>query len=299
MLNRIDLLRTFLVAYDTLNFREAAIRLSVSPQVVTRAVKVLEGHLGELLFHRSTRSVQPSDFCERFVAQARQAVQGVDALFATAMPLKEEGIEGTVRIAAPTMQGRRFVMPVLARLAQAHPGLCFDLRLSDQVIDAVEQRIDVGVRAGRMRDSRFVARAVSAVSLRIVAAPALLRQLGPVKSLAQLDELPTTRLIDRNTGRPWPWTLNREREILPAKAAFTTDDTQAECDAVLAGLGIGQMAGVLVAEHLRSGALKEVLPETAPKPWPLSVYRVQRQPVPARVRIIYEALVEGLRDVES
>lgn len=299
MLNRVDLLRTFLVAYDTLNFREAAVRLSVSPQVVTRGVKELEGQLGELLFHRSTRSVQPSDFCHLFAAQARRAVQEVDALFASATRSKEERIEGTVRIAAPTMQGRHFVMPILARLAQAHPGLCFDLRLSDQVVDAVAQRIDVGVRVGRMRDSRFVARAVSAVSLRIVAAPGLLDRLGPVKTLARLDALPTTRLIDRNTGRPWPWTLSREREILPACAAFITDDAQAECDAVLAGLGIGQMAGVLVAEHLRNGALKEVLPETAPKPWPLSVYRVQRQPVPARIRLVFEALVEGLRDVES
>jgi DNA-binding transcriptional LysR family regulator len=298
MLNRIDLLRTFLVAYETLNFREAAIRLSISPQVVTRSVKELEGHLGELLFHRSTRSVQPSDFCERFAAQARQAVQGVDGLFAAAMPLKDERVEGLVRIAAPTMQGRRSVMPLLERLARQHPGLCFDLRLSDQVIDAVAQRIDVGVRAGRLRDSRFVARAVSVVSLRIVAAPALLKRIGPVESVAGLDTLPTTRLIDRNTGRPWPWTLIREREILPALPAFVTDDAQAECDAVLAGMGIGQLAGVLVADHLRSGALREVLPETAPKPWPLSVYRVQRQPVPARIRLVYEALLEGLREVE-
>jgi DNA-binding transcriptional LysR family regulator len=299
MLNRIDLLRTFLVAHETLNFREAAIRLSVSPQVVTRAIKELEGHLGELLFHRSTRSVQPSDFCERFVLQARQAVQGVDALFAAAMSPANARIEGQVRIAAPGMQGRRFVMPVLERLARQHPGLVFDLRLSDQVVDAVAQRIDVGVRVGRLRDNRFVARTVAAVSLRIVAAPALLARIGPVASVADLDTLPTTQLIDRNTGRPWPWTLSRGREILPARAAFVTDDAQAECDAVRAGLGIGQMAGVLIADDLRSGTLAEVLPETAPKPWPLSVYRVQRQPVPARIRVVYEALVAGLRDVES
>lgn len=29
------------------------------------------------------------------------------------------------------------------------------------------------------------------------------------------------------------------------------------------------------------------------------VYRVQRVPVPARIRVVYEALVAGLRDVES
>jgi DNA-binding transcriptional LysR family regulator len=299
MLNRIELLRIFLTAYETQNFREAAVRLSVSPQVVTRAVKELEGHLGELLFHRSTRSVQPSDFCERFVVQVRRAVQGVDALFAAARPPKDERVEGLVRIAAPVMQGRRFVMPVLEQLTRQHPDLCVDLRLSDQVIDAVAQRIDVGVRVGRLRDSRFVARAVSEVSLRIVAAPALLERIGPVKSMAGLDTVPTTQLIDRNTGRPWRWTLNRGREILPALPAFLTDDAQAECDAVLAGMGVGQLAGVLVADHLRSGALREVLPETAPKPWPLSVYRVQRQPVPARIRVVYEALLEGLREVES
>lgn len=299
MLNRIDLLRTFLVAYETQNFREAAIRLSISPQVVTRAVKELEGHLGELLFHRSTRSVQPSDFCERFVPHARQALQGVDALFAAAMLAKDEPVQGLVRIAAPTMQGRRFVMPLLERLALQHPGLCFDLRLSDQVIDAVAQRIDVGVRAGRLGDSRFVARTVSVFSLRIVAAPSLLKRIGPVESVAGLNTLPTAQLINRNTGRPWPWRLNREREILPALPAFVSDDAQAVCDAVLAGMGIAQLAGVLVADHLRGGAMQEVLPETAPKPWPLSVYRVQRQPVPARIRLVYEALLEGLREVES
>jgi len=299
MLNRVDLLRTFLVAYETQNFREAAIRLSISPQVVTRAVKELEGHLGELLFHRSTRSVRPSDFCERFVPRARQALQGVDALFAAAMPGKEERVHGLVRIAAPTMQGRRFVMPLLERLALQHPGLCFDLRLSDQVIDAVAQRIDVGVRAGRLHDSRFVARTVSVFSLRIVAAPSLLKRIGPVESVASLNALPTTHLINRNTGRPWPWKLSREREILPALPAFVSDDAQAVCDAVLAGMGIAQLAGALVADHVRDGALQEVLPETAPKPWPLSVYRVQRQPVPARIRLVYETLVEGLREVES
>jgi DNA-binding transcriptional LysR family regulator len=43
--------------------------------------------------------------------------------------------------------------------------------------------------------------------------------------------------------------------------------------------------------HLRSGELVEVLPELAPTPWALSVYRPQRSPVPARVRVVYDWLV--------
>ena len=202
--------------------------------------------------------------------------------------------EGTVRVAAPSVQGRRLVMPLLMRLAHRHPGLYFDLRLSDEIVDAVEQRVDVGVRVGMLRDSRFVARHVSEVTLPLCAAPSLIDRIGEVRSADELDTLPTTRLIDRNTGRPWPWLLKRSREVLPAHPAFVTDDPEAECDAVLAGLGVGQIAGVLANRHLASGRLRLVLPEAAPKPWPLSVYRVQRQPVPARIRVTFDALVEGL-----
>jgi DNA-binding transcriptional LysR family regulator len=293
--NRIDLLRSFLVAFDALNFREAAVRLSVSPQVVSRAIKELEAQLGEPLFHRSTRSVVATDFAQRFAPEARQAVQAVDGLFAVRAAAGAERLQGTVRVAAPTLHGRRFVLPALAGLVKSHPGLCIDLRLSDEVVDAVEQRIDVGLRSGRLRDSRFVARTVSRAAMHICAAPALLRRTGPVTALDQLDTLPTTRLIDRNTGRPWPWTLRREREFLPAAPAFVTDDPQAECEAVLAGVGIGQLSGALVDAELRRGALVELLPEWAPRPWPLSVYRVQREPVPARVRLVFDALVAALQ----
>ncbi|RZI85585.1 MAG: LysR family transcriptional regulator [Rubrivivax sp.] len=299
MTNRLDLLRTFLVAFDALNFREAAVRLSVSPQVVSRAVKSLEDELGELLFHRNTRSVRPSDFAHAFAPLAREALGGLDGLFAVSKPHERGLPQGVVRVAAPSVQGRRLVMPLLMRLAQRYPDLRFDVRLSDEVVDAVTQRIDVGVRVGVLRDSRFVARRVSEVSLPLCASPSLIHRMGEVKSIDELDSLPTTRLIDRNTGRPWPWLFSRNREVLPAQPAFITDDPEAECDAVLAGLGIGQIAGVLANPHLAAGRLRVVLPDAAPKPWPLSVYRVQQQPVPGRIRVTFDALVEGLAKAQG
>jgi DNA-binding transcriptional LysR family regulator len=46
---------------------------------------------------------------------------------------------------------------------------------------------------------------------------------------------------------------------------------------------------------LRSGHLVRVLERHEPEPWPIYVYRVQRAPVPARVRLVYDALIEVLR----
>jgi DNA-binding transcriptional LysR family regulator len=296
VLNRIELLRVFLAAVDASSFREAAVRLAVSPQVVSRTVRDLETELGEVLFHRSTRSIQLTDFGHGFARGARQAVAVVDGLFGSRDARAMDELQGTVRVAAPIAIGQRFVWPVLRDLMAAHPGLAFDLRLSDAVVDMVDQRIDVGVRVGNLRDSRFVARTVTTVPLVICAAPSLLRRIDPIRAVDDLHRAPTTALIDRNTGRPWPWTFSRERQFLPERSAFTTDDPQSECEAVFTGIGVGQLSRYLAFEYLRSGALKALLPEVAPKPWPLSVYRSRRDPVPPRVRLGFDAIVEAFKD---
>jgi DNA-binding transcriptional LysR family regulator len=295
MANDIEPLRMFLAAAYSLNFKEAAARCNVSPQVITRAIQKLESRLGEVLFHRSTRSVQLSDFGRRFTAQAERAVSQLDDLFGATKKLAAEPLQGSVRVAAPTMHGQRLVMPVLTQLARSHPALRFDLRLSDQMLDAVQDRIDVGLHGGRVVDNRFIAKSVAAVPQHICIAPSLQKRLGLVRSIRELDHLPTTQLINRDTGRAWPWALSQGREFIPMNWSFVTDDLVAECDAVVAGLGIGQLSATLAAEHLKKGTLVELMPETKSKPWPLTVYMVRRQPVPARIRMTFDALVQALK----
>ena len=58
MLNRMEMVRIFCTAAEAGSFREAATRLGISPQGVTRAIQALETELGESLFHRNTWSYQ-------------------------------------------------------------------------------------------------------------------------------------------------------------------------------------------------------------------------------------------------
>lgn len=296
MLNRLEMLRIFCTAAESRNFKEAATRLGVSPQAVTRAVKELEDHVGELLFHRNTRHNRITEFGEQLAARARLSLQGVDEIFRRTEDASDSELSGLVRITAPRALGRYALMPVLAELCARHPGLHLDLRFSDQFADVVDEQIDIGIRVGVLRDSRFVARAVSSVSFHIVAAPALLARCGAPKTLQDLAERPTTVAIDPNTGRPWAWFLAGGQQWLPRTPAFATDDTGAEADAVLAGVGFAQLTAYLAAPHLRAGRLVEVLPELAPEPWSLSVYRPQRGPVAARIRLVFDRLVEHFGD---
>lgn len=294
MSNRLEALRVFCTAADAANFREAAVRLSVSPQVVTRAVRELEDELGEPLFHRSTRGVQLTDFGRQLAERARVAVGGVDELFHRIDRRALSQHSGTVRVTAPQMYAHA-IPRALAPLLAAHPGLVLDLRLSEQHADVVDQQIDIGVRVGPLRDARFVSRTVGKMPLRVVGAPALIARVGTPRDIEALSALPLTALIDRSSGRPWPWAFSRKRLFTVSSPAFVTDHIDAECAAVLAGLGFGQLIAPLAEPWLASGALVEVLEAEAPVPWPIHVYRPQRAPVPARVRLVFDELVRVLR----
>ena len=298
MLNRLEMLRLFVAAAEAKSFKEAALRLHVSPQAVTRAVQELEEHLGELLFHRNTRANRITDFGARLAAEARGAVQGVDALFQRASPLPDNELAGLVRLTAPKALGQHFVMPLLAELGREFPGLRLDLRLSDRPADVVDEQIDIGVRVGFLRDSRFVARAVAKVHFHTVASPALVAAVGEPLSLADLQQRPVTVVMDPATGKPWPWFLKDGEEWLPGTWAFATDETLAEFAAVRAGLGFGQVVSLLTIPLLRSGELRRVLPQLEPDPWNLYVYRPQRGPVAARIRLVFDRLVEFFADRE-
>jgi DNA-binding transcriptional LysR family regulator len=288
-------LRIFCTAADATNFREAALRLAVSPQVVTRAVRELEDQIGEPLFHRSTRGVRLTDFGRAFADRARDALRGVEELFTRGKHRALSQHAGTVRVAAPGVLGRRLIPQLLAPLLTEHPGLTLDLRLAERHADLVAEKIDLGVRVGPMRDSAFVARSVGAMALHTVAAPSLIGRVGMPADIDALASLPVTVLIQAKSGRPWPWVFARNRAWVPAAPAFATDDVDAEATAALSGLGFCQMVGALAEPWLASGHLTKVLEAHDPPPWPVYVYRVQRSPVPARVRLVYDELIRVLR----
>ncbi|KXU83573.1 LysR family transcriptional regulator [Paraburkholderia monticola] len=292
MLNRLDLLKIFLAAASSASFREAATRLGVSPQVVTRAVRELEEQLKETLFHRNTRRVLITTFGQSLVVNAQAALAEVDALFGLAST--RDDATGVVRITAPSGLGRHYVQPILLELMARHPGLIPDLRLADAPSAVVDEQIDIGVRVGAIGDNRFVARAIGPLPIWTVASPALIERVGEPRNLKELEARPVTCLIDPASGRPWPWVFRGERHFQPASPAFVTNDTSVEIEAACAGVGFSQSTEYLIRAYVQRGQLVRVLPRLDPEPWKLYVYRPQRGPVARRVRVVFDELVAKL-----
>lgn len=294
MLNRLEYLKIFCIAAENRTFRDAALKMNVSPQVVSRCIKDLETELGEILFVRSTRNIKITSFGETLYADAKKAIDTLDEVFQK----KTQTENLAVKITAPPLLSQRFIMPLLEQIAGEMPGIRFDLRLSNAISNVVEDQIDIGIRVGlHIADTRFIARPVTTVDYVVVGTPGLIARSGIPAVPEDLHQLPTTAMIDESKNRVWPWFFNDNLKISPESPVFVSDDAESEFQAVLRGLGFGQIAVSIAAPYIASGQLVPVLePYHVTEPWTVFVYRPQNGPVPPRIRLVYDTLVTHFSD---
>jgi DNA-binding transcriptional LysR family regulator len=291
--NRQEALRIFCCAAEEMNFKHTASRLGISPQKVTRAIKELESLLGEQLFHRSTRNVKISDFGLGFFEQAKMAMEQLSRLFPEKGNNKED-INGVVHITAPHTYGSEIIMPILAEFARLYPAITIEFHLSNIHSNLVDEKIDIGIRIGFLHDQTCIVRQSGTMPFHLVASPKLLEQIPPPDNVDELANLPIVALLNRKTGRYWPWEFSQKRYFYPKSAAFVTDTPDIERKAVLAGLGFAQLAEYLVEEHIASGELVSVLHDDAPPLWPVNLYHTHQTPCPMRVRLVFDYLFRKL-----
>ena len=149
------------------SFAEAARRLGIPPNTVSRRVQALEGQLGTRLLQRSTRKLTLTGAGEAFQERCASAVDGlIDA--GQEMVTGNHEPSGLVRVAAPADFFDFFLMDWVAGFLAAHPRVRMDFVLSDAKADLIAERIDVAFRGGPLQDSGYVGRQVLGDGLSLI-----------------------------------------------------------------------------------------------------------------------------------
>jgi len=218
---------------------------------------------------------------ERALSQAREA--------------KDE-IAGPLRIVGPRSSFSGILMPVLDEFCRQYPGVQPDVQLDDGKSNWVLERVDVGFRIGTSPDEGVIARRLFPVQLIICAAPAYLERLGVPKSLDELARHRCSAFRHPTTGQVLPWYLDIDGEVVHRHVAPTlsTNDTELELQAVLAGQVIGQVANLTAAPHIRSGRLVPILLQHMTDHIGVHLYYGSRASQPRRVRAFLELAIERL-----
>lgn len=271
-------------------------RLGISTSAVSQQLRALEQAHGVTLLHRSTRKLALTEAGAR-LAQHCQAMVDAAARARQQLTAARDAPEGELRLAAPVGFARHLA-PALAPLLAAHPGLSLRLFVDDAMIDLIDARIDLAVRAGRLADSSWAARRLCRFELVLCAAPAYLARAGMPATPA---ELPSHEWIGgARDGSGLLLTLEgpagaqESFRVAPRVLGNNQLSLQQLC---VAGLGLMLAVRADIDDELRTGRLLPVMPEWRGTPLPVWAVTPQRDGQPAKVRHAAEAIGRYLRQV--
>ncbi|MCC9598852.1 LysR family transcriptional regulator [Rubrivivax sp. JA1055] len=288
-------LQFFVRAARSASLSAAARELAVSPQAASAALKRLESALGFRLFVRSTRSLRPTpeglaflDACERGLALIDQARERLAA--------GREALAGRIRLSMPSDLGRNVVLPWLQAFREQHPGIEFELQLTDRVAELAREAVDVALRYGEPADTQLVAVALAPHNRRVLcASPAYLARHGRP---AQSQDLVQHRCLSyRLSDRPHErWRFERDgRELaVEVHAALRCDDGDAVRRMAIFGEGIAYKSGLDVTDDLRRGALVALCEDWQGEPAPLFLACADRSVLRPAVQRLRDFLAERL-----
>lgn len=293
--NELRAIATFIKAAELGSLRQAAAAQAITPQAASQALNQLEAHLGVRLIHRTTRKLSLTEEGRRFLETAQPGLDSLQRALHGARRDRED-MAGSLRIVAPRFIAQALLWPLLDEFCRQHPEVEPDVRLDDRLGNWVEDRVDVGFRAGAPPEEGLSARRLLALQLIVCAAPAYLARHGTPASIADLasDRHRCSGFRRPGSGKLMPWEFAVEGEIVARDlpAMLSTNDMDTEVQAVLAGHCIGQLVGIAAAPLIRAGRLVPLLtPYLAEHPG-LYLYYGSRVAQPARVRAFIELAVQ-------
>lgn len=261
--NQLGDIEIFLTAARAGSFAAAAKLLRLTPSAVSRSVARLEARLGVVLLRRTTRSLALTPEGETYRDRMSALLTDM-ADVESGLGRDTEGPRGLLRINASVPFGTQCLLPILPAFTALYPALVVELALSDMVVDLVEERADIAIRIGPLRDTRLHAKKLGHSRMAVVASPSYLAARGTPQTPDDLDRHSCLHFSFRRSVDSWPFRVGRRVVQRPVEAAFLGNSGEVVRLMALAGGGVARLGRFHVAGDLRDGRLVELLAEHNP-----------------------------------
>ena len=279
----------FAEVVDKGSFAAAGRALGLPKSKLSRRVAELEGRLGVRLLQRTTRKLSVTavgELYHRHCAAMRDEAQAA----AQAVAQVQTEPRGTIRVACPVTLAYTTIGPLLPQFMARYPDVMVDLRVSNRVVDLVEEGFDLALRVRpSLEDSgSMVVKSFGPTQPLLVASPLQLARQGTPdvpRDLGPLDTVAMSAVDGRAT-----WEL-----VGPGGATYThvhrprlvADDLFTLKYAAVGGVGICLLPDYMCREELLRGELATMLPGWAPQPGIFhAVFPSRRGLVPAVRRFL-------------
>jgi DNA-binding transcriptional LysR family regulator len=290
-MDRIDAMQAFIAVADLRGFAPAARKLGLSPSGVTRLVAALEDRLGARLLQRTTRSVMLTDAGVRYLERIRRILADVEEAEGSVQDERARP-SGRLVVSAPIGFGRLHVSPVMSAYLKRYPQVSGELRLSDRMINLVEDGVDLAVRIGHLPDSSLVARHVGEMRRIVVASSGYLKQRGEPKTPEAIASHETIQFGATAASPDWRF-VEGSREIrVMTTPRFITNSADAAIQYAEQGGGLTRVMAYQAAEAIKGKRLQIVLAKFEQPALPIHIVYPTSRLLSAKVRTFIDLVVE-------
>jgi DNA-binding transcriptional LysR family regulator len=265
-------------------FAAAGRALGVPKSRLSRRVAELEARLGVRLLQRTTRKLSLTEVGDIYLrhcsAMRDEAIAAADAV----AQLQVEP-RGLLRVTCPVTLAQSTLGYLIPRYLAMFPRVKLDLRVTNRVVDLVEEGVDVALRVRPTLDDSgsLVVKQLGATSGHLLASPVQLRRQGTPATPADLAGLDTLAMSSADGKSAWVLMGPEGQEFtFHHQPRYVADDLQTLKLAVLAGTGVSFLPDSISQAELQAQLLVPVLPGWVPKPGMVhAVFPSRRGQIPA------------------
>lgn len=297
--NRWGEMEVFVRVVELGGFTAAARVFGLTPSAVSKLLSRLEARLGARLMNRSTRKLRLTPEGEAYYDRSVRLLADLDEAereaAAGACP------RGHLRVNSNLPFGMRHLVPMVPLFLERYPEVTLDLVLSDVVVDLMEERADIAIRIGPLRDSRLVARKLGTSRMVVVGAPGYLEKRGTPMRPADLEAHNRIGWTFRRSLRGWPFDEEGTVRMIPPLGNARASDGEVARRFALSGVGLARLALFHIGPDIEAGRLVPVLEDYNPgdREDIHAVYLGQGGHLPARVRAFIDFLSDTVRIEET
>ncbi|WP_309681686.1 LysR family transcriptional regulator [Polaromonas sp.] len=265
-------------------FAAAGRALGLPKSRLSRRVAELEARLGVRLLQRTTRKLSLTEAGEIYL---RHCSAMRDEALAAAEAVAHMQVEprGTLRIACPVTLAQGTLGYLIPRYMALYPQVRVDMRVTNRVVDLVEEGLDIALRVRPTLDDSgsLVVKQLGATCGHLLASPGQLRRQGAPATPQDLASLDTVAMSSSDGRSAWVLVGPEGQEFEFAhQPRYVADDLQTLKLAVLAGTGISFLPDMVSKAEQQAQLLVPVLPGWSLRPRMVhAVFPSRRGQVPA------------------
>lgn len=273
MFDELRAIAIFAKTIETGSFRGCAKALGLSPSVVSHHIAQLEHKLGLTLLYRSTRKMSLTAEGEQLYEASKKMLEAIEFGLDSILPAAETP-SGTLKVSMPSILVRSRLMEKIAQFCCELPNVKLHLNFTDKIVDLIEERFDIGIRIGKLKEGGLMAKKLFSFGRKLVCSPLFFEKQTKAKKPEDLstwrwigiEMLPFSRQFKNSVGKS---------VIVSYQANLICDSVDAAYQLAIAGAGLSSPPDFLVERDIKEGKLVEVLPEWQMEP--LSVYAIWPQ----------------------